>query len=214
MDDQTTRTICEDWDRLAKEYARRLFDELRYKPFDCALLDRFAAEVGPGEVCDMGCGPGHVARYLKQRGVSVLGLDLSPEMLEQARKLNPDISFREGNMMSLDIPKETLAGITAFYAIVNIPAHSLPAVFEQMARVLKPNGLLLLAFHVGNEVLQEHELWGYKISMDFLLFPSREVGKYLEESGFTVDEIIEREPYPEIEHQSRRAYVLARKRVE
>ena len=115
---------------------------------------------------------------------------------------------------SLDIPKETLAGITAFYAIVNIPAHSLPAVFEQMARVLKPNGLLLLAFHVGNEVLQEHELWGYKISMDFLLFPSREVGKYLEESGFTVDEIIEREPYPEIEHQSRRAYVLARKRVE
>src|SRR3982074_2982987 len=110
MDDQDPRTICEDWDRLAKEYARRLFDELRYKPFDCELLDRFAAEVGPGDVCDMGCGPGHVARYLKQRGVSVLGLDLSPEMLEQARKLNPDISFREGNMMSLDIPKENSRG--------------------------------------------------------------------------------------------------------
>ena len=57
------------------------------------------------------------------------GLDLSPRMLDQARKLNPDILFREGNMLSLDIPEGSLAGITAFYAIVNIPSESLQAVF-------------------------------------------------------------------------------------
>ena len=43
----------------------------------------------------MGYGPGHVASYLGGKELSVFGLDLSPGMLEQARKLNPDISFRE-----------------------------------------------------------------------------------------------------------------------
>ncbi|HET6218015.1 MAG TPA: class I SAM-dependent methyltransferase, partial [Acidobacteriaceae bacterium] len=51
----------------------------------------------------MGCGPGHVARYLRNAGVTVFGLDLSTGMLEQARQLNPDISFREGNMLALEL---------------------------------------------------------------------------------------------------------------
>ena len=110
----------------------------------------------------MGCGPGHVARYLRDAGSSVFGLDLSPGMLEQARKLNPDIPFREGNMLSLDIADGTLAGIAALYAIVNIPRESLPSVFREMQRVLAPDGLLLLAFHAGDDVLQEDELWGRK----------------------------------------------------
>ena len=167
MDDKRTRAIRESYDRLADEYARRLFNELQRKPLDRELLDRFAAEVaGNGEVCDMGCGPGHVARYLRDAGASVFGLDLSPRMLEQARQLNPDISFREGNMPALDLPDGTLAGIAAFYAIVNIPRESLPLVFREMERVLQPGGLLLLAFHMGDEVLHEDELWGRPISMD------------------------------------------------
>src|SRR5579864_495395 len=146
------RSIRDGYDQLADEYARRLFEELRDKPLDCRLLDRFAAAVaGRGEVCDMGCGPGQVARYLRDAGASVFGLDLSPGMLQQARKLNPDITFREGNMMGLDLAAGTLAGVAAFYAIVNIPRHSLPLVFREIQRVLRPGGLLLLAFHTGNE---------------------------------------------------------------
>ena len=69
---------------------------------DRGLPNRFAAEVaGRGEVCDMGCGPGHVARYLRDIGTTVFGLDFSPRMVEQARQLNPDISFRQGNMLAL-----------------------------------------------------------------------------------------------------------------
>jgi len=121
MNDSNTRSVRDSYDRIADEYARRISNELQYKPLDRELLDRFAAEVAErGEVCDMGCGPGHVAHYLRDRGATVFGLDLSPQMLVEARRLNPDISFREGNMMSLDLPDESLAGIAAFYAIVNI----------------------------------------------------------------------------------------------
>src|ERR1700684_2572366 len=116
MNEHATKLVRESYDRLAEEYARRIFNELEHKPLDRELLDRFAAEVmGQGEACDMGCGPGQVARYLRDAGAKVFGLDLSPRMLEQARQLNPDISFVEGNMLALDLPDGTIAGIAAFY---------------------------------------------------------------------------------------------------
>jgi SAM-dependent methyltransferase len=212
MDDEITRSIRESYDRLAEEYTHRIADELQHKPLDRELLDRFARQTsGRGEVCDMGCGPGHVARYLRNAGASVFGLDLSTGMLAQARKLNPEIRFREGNMSDLDIADGALAGIAAFYAIVNFSRESLLTVFREMHRVLHSRGLLLLAFHVGNEVLHEDELWGQKISMDFLLFPPREIVCDLEAVGFVVEEVVEREPYPNVEYPSRRAYVFARK---
>jgi SAM-dependent methyltransferase len=207
-----TNPIRESYDRLAEEYAHRIFDELRHKPLDRELLDRFAKQTKDrGEVCDMGCGPGQVARYLRDAGASVFGLDLSPGMLQQARKLNPDIPFREGDMLSLDLPDAKLAGVAAFYAVVNIPRHSHPMVFREIHRVLQPDGLLLLAFHTGNEILHEEELWGQKISMDFLLLPPSEIKLDLEAAGFTVEDIVEREPYPDVEYPTRRAYIFARK---
>jgi trans-aconitate methyltransferase len=94
MNENATESIRESYDRVAEEYARRLFNELAQKPLDRELLNRFAAAaIGRGEVCDMGCGSGQVARYLRDAGTTVFGLDLSPRMLEQARRLNPEISF-------------------------------------------------------------------------------------------------------------------------
>jgi ubiquinone/menaquinone biosynthesis C-methylase UbiE len=212
MYDDTIRSIQESYDRLADEYARRLFNELQDKPLDRQLLIRFVAEAPPGDLCDMGCGPGQVARYLRDAGATVFGIDLSPQMLRQARKLNPDISFREGNMLALDLNDGSLAGIAAFYAIVNIPQSSLQFVFREMERVLKPGGLLLLAFHTGDQVLHEAELWGQPIAMDFFLFPISSIRHCVETAGLTIEEIIEREPYsPEVEYQSQRAYIFARK---
>ena len=57
-----------------------------------------------------------------------MGLDLSPAMVKQARQLNPEIRFQIGDMMKLDFPDQTLAGIVACYSIVNSPQSSLPTV--------------------------------------------------------------------------------------
>jgi ubiquinone/menaquinone biosynthesis C-methylase UbiE len=213
MDEQILHAIQESYDRVADEYARHISSELQNKPLDRELLTRFASRLkGKGEVCDMGCGPGHVARFLHDQGASVFGLDLSSRMLEEARRLNPDISFRQGNMLALDLPDASLAGITAFYAIVNLPKASLPQVFREMARALQPGGLLLLAHHIGDQIQHRDEWWNRPISMDFHFLQPLATQRDLEAAGFTVEEVVEREPYaPEVEHQSRRAYIFARK---
>jgi ubiquinone/menaquinone biosynthesis C-methylase UbiE len=209
----TWKNIRESYDTIADEYARRIYHELAGKPFDRAILDNFADRVrDQGEVCDLGCGPGQVARHLFDRGINASGLDLSPKMIETARHLNPEITFRVGDMLQLPFEDSSLAGLTAFYAIVNLPNESLPLAFREMHRVLKPDGLLLLAFHIGDEVLEESELWGLKISMKFYMLQTSEIVHLLETTGFVMDGVTERDPYaPDVEYQSRRAYILARK---
>jgi SAM-dependent methyltransferase len=213
MTDPLITCIRTSYDAVAKEYAERIYGELANKPFDRDLLTRFAAAtLGRGAVCDMGCGPGQVARFLADAGVEVFGLDLSPEMLVEASALNPGIPFRQGNMLALDLADRALAGIAAFYAIVNFPEASLPRIFCEMARVLQPDGQLLLSFHVGNQALQPAELWGIPIAMSFYLYAPQVIRRLLEAAGFVIEEILEREPYtPEVEYQTRRAYIFARK---
>ncbi len=205
--------VRDDYDRIAPEYARRLFHELDGKPKDRELLLRFGSEIrNGGEVCDMGCGPGQVARFLADAGVRVFGLDLSPEMLAHARRLNPDLQFREGNLLSLPLADGSLAGIAAFYAIVNIPTESLPVAFGEIMRVLQPGGLLLLAFHTGGDVIRPEEMWGTKVQIEFYHFERAGIERRLEEAGFRIEEVVERGPYaPGVEYQSRRAYIFARK---
>lgn len=213
MTDERTRAIRQSYDRIADEYARRIYHELDGKPFDRAILSRFAKAVAmTGEICDMGCGPGHVVRYLQGLGATVFGLDVSPSMVEQARQLNPGIRFQVGDMLALELPDRYLAGIVAFYAIVNIPKELLPTVFGEMLRVLHAGGRLLLAFHIGDAAAHYDELWGRPICIDFFYFQPVAIRQMLEGVGFTIEGVVEREPYaPEVEHQSRRAYIWARR---
>src|SRR5512147_457616 len=90
------------YDQVAQEYAEKFKDEMDDKPFDRECLDRLAREVGTlGPICDLGCGPGQIARYLHRQGVDTLGVDLSPHMIAEAQRLNPEIPFHQGDMLSL-----------------------------------------------------------------------------------------------------------------
>jgi len=213
MDPQKLSDCQSSYDRIAEEYTSRIACELERKPLDRMLLDEFAARLkGAGRVCELGCGPGHVARYLHDRGVDIFGLDLSRGMLEQARKLNPAIEFQQGNMLALDMEDGAWAAIVAFYSIIHIPRTDILKALREMFRALKPGGLLFLAFHIGLEVLREENLWGHQVSLDVVLYARKEVERYLGLVGFAIEDSLERDPYaPEVEYQSRRAYIRARK---
>ena len=214
MDEQFVTNIQMSYDSVAEEYARRTFDELQYKPLDRQLLDQLAASVEEGGlICDLGCGPGQIARYLHECGARVMGVDLSAQMIELARHLNPGLEFKQGNMLALDVEDEAWAGIAAFYSIIHIPREEVVNVLLELKRVLRPGGRLLLAFHIGTEVVHMEEWWELPVSADFVYFQPPEMQAYLQAAGFLIEDLIERPPYPDVEHQSHRAYILARKPV-
>jgi SAM-dependent methyltransferase len=200
------------YDRVAAEYAERIAGELAGKPLDRALLDRFAARVGPlGPACDLGCGPAHVGEYLRARGLRVHALDLSHGMLREARALFADLACLQADMRALPVAAGAWGGAAAFYSLIHIPRPELPAMLAGLHQALRPGGLLLAAFHIGQETVHLDEWWGQAVALDFLFFEPDELAGYLRAAGFAVDEIVTREPYPSVEHPSRRGYLWGSK---
>lgn len=211
MTDKRQSDLAASYDRVARQYAAEYFDELSRKPFDRALLDEFAAEVrGRGPVCELGCGPGQVARYLHERGVEVSGIDLSWEMVNCARRLNPDIAFAQGDMLALGAADETFAGLVSFYAVVHLARADVPRALKEMWRVLRPGAPLLFSFHGGEGELRRAEWYGEPVSVFVTLFTGDEMSGYLTAAGFAVEQIAAREPYP-FEYPTPRLYARARK---
>jgi ubiquinone/menaquinone biosynthesis C-methylase UbiE len=199
------------YDRVAEHYATEFCEELKRKPFDCELLDAFANNLkGKEVVCELGCGPGQVARYLKDRGVNMCGIDLSSEMVRVAGRLNPDIPFSQGDMLALDLPDESLAAAVLFYSIIHIKKEDVTPALREINRVISQGGTVFLAFHGGEGELHRDEWYGEAVSIDFRLFEPAEMARYLEAAGFEGIQIMERAPY-EFEHPTRRVYMLAKK---
>jgi SAM-dependent methyltransferase len=207
-----SRTIRSSYDTIANEYAKRIGGELAHKPFDCQLLDSFAEQVkDQGVVADLGCGPGMVAQYLHERGVDVLGIDMSPRMLERATQLHPDVEFRREDFTRLPVLDHEWAGIVALYSMIHVPREDVPSVLRDFYRVLQPGGLMLLGFHLGSEIRHASDWWGLPVDLDFVFFEMSEMLSHVWGVGFDSELHVERDPYPEIELQTRRGYILARK---
>src|SRR5262245_58528963 len=130
------------YDRVAEQYAEQFSDELDKKPFDRKMLDWLAEKVDDlGVICDMGCGPGQIARYLYDQGVQVCGIDLSPAMVARAQSLHPNIAFQQGDMLSLTkVADNFYGGVAAFYSIIHVPRPAVIAALQELKRVLVPKG--------------------------------------------------------------------------
>ena len=112
-------------------------------------------------------------------------------------------------MRALPPADASLAGVLAFYAIVHLSSAGLRRVLAEMYRVLQPGGQLLLAFHIGEGSIHVEGFLGRAVALDFVLFTPPSVTRELVRAGFADVEVIERAPYPEVEHPSGRAYVFA-----
>ena len=200
------------YDTVATDYAVLVSTLLAAKPLDRAMLSTFAELVltaGGGLVADLGCGPGRVTAYLQSCGVTAFGVDLSPAMIAQARRLYPTHRFDVGSMLDLDLAVGALAGIVAWYSIIHIPPELLLVLFAECHRVLAPGGQLLLAFQVGDERRHLEHAYGHAISLDAYRLPPDRITDLLTRAGFDVRAQLVREP--EEPETVRQAYLLARK---
>ncbi len=209
---QTPNKVENLYDSIAEEYAETFSGEHEKKPKDQEVLHRFSQEIGARTpVWDLGCGPGQTTKFLNDLGLEISGLDLSEKILDQARTIHPGIDFRKGSILELEFENNSIAGAVAFYAIVHFTEEQVGIAFREVFRILQPGGLFLFTYHIGKETIRLTEFLGREVDIDFMFFTTDFIVRCLKESGFEKIETIEREPYPEVEYQSRRAYVFALK---
>jgi SAM-dependent methyltransferase len=182
----TTRSS---YDTVASDYAELVKTLFAKEPLGRAMLAAFAELVqadGGGPVADLGCGPGHVTAHLNTLGVSAFGVDLSPKMVEIARRTYPDLRFEVGSMTALDLPDGELRGIVAWWSILHTPPEVLPTVFAEFHRTLAPGGHLLVGFHAGDEQLRPEGAYGHPVSYDAYLLPPDHITELLSQAGMAV----------------------------
>jgi SAM-dependent methyltransferase len=204
------------YDAVAEQYARQIANELAGKPVDRALYALFAELVGADEfVADVGCGPGHVADHLAALGLDVVGIDASPGMIAVARRRYSTPRFEVGTFAALPAEDGAWAGAVAPYSIIHLDRDERRAAAVELARAIRPGGWLLVAFHIedaenaAGSVANLTEWWGSKVDLDFHFLDPSEVTADLEAAGFALMSRTDGQPWPGVEHPSRRCYLLA-----
>ncbi len=179
------------YDTVAVSYADQLRDAVAGEPYLRAALALFADLVraaGGGPVADVGCGPGHVTAHLRELGVDAFGIDLSPVMIDVARRDHPGLGFEVGSMTDLDLADASVAGVLAFWSLIHVPDDAVPTVFGHFRRALRPGGPLLLGFHVGDESrLKTQGYGGHPMKVYVHRRQPGRVAAWLRDAGFTVE---------------------------
>lgn len=152
-------------DRRADAYARLDFPGTYYLAF--RDLPALIGEVTPGQVAlDFGCGAGRSSRFLAQLGFRVTGVDISPEMLAQARRIDPTGDYRlvaDGELTGIAAGSVDL--ILCAFTFDNIPGWERKvALFSAMRAALREGGRIINL--VSSPTLYEHE-WASFSTRDF-----------------------------------------------
>ncbi|MBU4466552.1 class I SAM-dependent methyltransferase, partial [Patescibacteria group bacterium] len=132
---------------IAEEYSRDWRGQ--HDPQQIQALNEFIVLVGePNEkkILEVGCGSGKDCIYFAEKGLNIIGLDLSSGMLEQARKnakkKNLKIQFVQSSMSQLDFPDAYFDGIWTKAALVHIAPNDYNKVLSEFNRVLKRDGFI------------------------------------------------------------------------
>lgn len=184
MSDWLTETR-DSYDTVAESYAEYTRGLLADLPYVRAALKMFA-DLVDGPVVDVGCGPGEVTAHLHGLGMDVAGIDLSPGMIELARRNHPGLRFEVGSMTEpLGV---AVAGILAWWSLIHVPDDEVPTVFKHFHDALQPNGLLQLGFHVGDRTNRKTQGYGgHPMRVNVHLRQPERVAEWLEAAGFTVE---------------------------
>lgn len=108
----------------------------------------FVQRFAPESVLDAGCGTGRVGRELARRGLDVVGVDIDPEMLATARRVAPAMDWHLADLMTVDLARTFDAIVLAGNVMIFLTPGTEAAVVANMARHMRPNGLLITGFQL------------------------------------------------------------------
>jgi len=212
--DAKTNELRDAHDVLAEFYAERLIGILDRMPIERAMLDLFCQSVvGAGigtEVADVGCGTGRLLPFLAAHGVAPRGVDLSPGMIEVARRDQPGFSFEVADLRELPFADASLAGVVCWYSLMFLAPEDRPVAFAELARVVKPGGYLVTAFKDGDGERQRRgRTTGLGVEFDGYWLSAPEMSDRLARAGF--GPVFSGSRPPEEDESTPQGYLLVRR---
>jgi hypothetical protein len=201
------------YDAVATAYADQLVDELDGLPFERWLLTRVAGHATGGPVVEVGSGPGHVTAFLADLGADAQGVDLSPGMVEEARRRFPEGDYRVGDLRRLMRPTSApgWSAVLAWYSLIHLAASELPDALAALTRPLASGGWLVIALHAGAEVRHTDEWFGVPVDHDVVMHDPADVQALVEAAGLRDIEWYVRGPLTARNETTQRLYLVGRK---
>ncbi|MET7665065.1 class I SAM-dependent methyltransferase [Streptomyces sp. NPDC005463] len=179
------------YDTVAASYAeltRHLLDETPEERAVLALFAKLVLAQGGGPVVDVGCGTGRITGHLRKLDLDAFGIDLSPGMIDVARRDQPGVRFDIGSMTDLTLADASVTGLVAWYSLIHIPDGAISSVLTHFRRVLRPGGPLLLSFHVGDaSKLKTEGYGGHPMKVHVHRRQHDQMIEWLNEAGFAVE---------------------------
>jgi SAM-dependent methyltransferase len=115
----------------------------------------------PHTVLDAGCGTGRVAVELARRGVTVVGVDNDPDMIEAAQAKAPDLRWIVADLAGLALPDRFDVVVLAGNVVPYVAARQRAEAVAGCARHLTPGGVLIAGFALrpGWPTLDDYDAW-------------------------------------------------------
>ncbi|MEU5978377.1 class I SAM-dependent methyltransferase [Streptomyces sp. NPDC047315] len=131
------------FDALGADYERAF----AHSPAHHESLRRLLAELAPGSrVLDVGCGTGRpTARTLVDAGHRVLGVDVSPVMVDLATRQVPGGSFARADVRTLDLADGSYDAVCVYFSLLQMSRDEQVRLIHRIARALVPGGRLAIA---------------------------------------------------------------------
>jgi len=145
---------------------------------DPALQAFMAALPVGADVLDLGCGPGHAAAQMRDKGFRVVAMDASPEMAALARKAY-DLEVAVASFADLDAVA-AFDGVWASFSLLHAPKSDMPGHLATINRALRPGGLLSLGLKTGTGEARD------RLGRFYAYYEDAEITALLKAAGFAV----------------------------
>lgn len=172
----------ESYDKYAKLYADNTFHRLLQFQLNhfISLLPKNS------KILDVACGCGRDTQYLTEEGFNVIGIDVSEELLKEARLRTKNCNFQKMDFLDLDFSKETFDGVWCMAGISSIPKDNITVAIKEFYKVLKKDGILYIDIREGHgqEIVTKEKYENAPFYYSYLT--KEELENLLKESNFQI----------------------------
>jgi SAM-dependent methyltransferase len=188
------------YDEVADTYADHFRSTEPELAVELAVVAHFASLLpGRKRVLDAGCGAGRMLPLLAGLGCRVEGVDLSPEMVRRARRDHAEYPTQVASISDLPFPDGAFDGVFSWYSTIHSPDAQLPCLLRELRRVVRPGGLVLVAFQAGEgvrDVSESYRRRGHDVVLHRWSRTPEQVSDALEAAGLEVVARLQRAAAP------------------